>query len=72
MPCGGLFDSGASPAARVVRHTTSDRLVADTEQNRGALAAAPGAFAGLTASARAILAALRIGRDPATGGIVIL
>ena len=67
MPRGGLFDSGASPAARVVRHTTSDR-----ERNRLALAAAPGAFAGLTASARAILAALRIGRDPATGGIVIL
>jgi transcriptional regulator with XRE-family HTH domain len=47
-------------------------LVADTEGNRRALAAAPGAFAGLTASTRTILAALSIGRDPAAGGIVIL
>ena len=47
-------------------------LVADTEGNRRALAAAPGAFAGLNASTRTILAALSIGRDPVAGGIVIL
>jgi transcriptional regulator with XRE-family HTH domain len=47
-------------------------LVADTPRNRRALRAAPGAFADLPLRTRAILAALRDGHDPGTGGIVIL
>jgi hypothetical protein len=47
-------------------------LVADTKRNRRALAAAPDAFADLSAGTRTILAAMSIGRDPGSGGIVFL
>jgi hypothetical protein len=47
-------------------------VVADTRRNRAALAAAPGAFAGLTRDARGTLRALTHGDDPGAGGIVIL
>lgn len=47
-------------------------LVADTHRNRRALAAAPGAFADLPLGTRAVLAALRAGREPGGSGIVIL
>ena len=49
-------------------------LVGETRRNRRTLAAAPGAFAGLSRDARTTLGALREGRDPATGegAIVIL
>jgi hypothetical protein len=47
-------------------------LVADTPRNRLALAAAPGAFAGLPLQTREVLVALRDGRHPGASGIVIL
>jgi transcriptional regulator with XRE-family HTH domain len=47
-------------------------LVADTPRNRRALAAAPGAFATFSRDSRAMLRALRDGRDPGYSGIVIL
>jgi hypothetical protein len=47
-------------------------LVADTPRNRRALAAAPGAFATFSRDSRAMLRALREGRDPGCSGIVIL
>lgn len=47
-------------------------LVAATRRNRRALAAAPGAFAALPLGTRAVLAALREGRDPGDSGIVLL
>jgi transcriptional regulator with XRE-family HTH domain len=47
-------------------------LVADTKRNRRALVAAPAAFGDLPLRTRAILAALRDGRDPGQSGIVIL
>ena len=47
-------------------------LVADTPWNRRALAAAPGAFATFSRDSRAMLRALREGRDPGCSGIVIL
>jgi transcriptional regulator with XRE-family HTH domain len=47
-------------------------LVADTRRNRRALAAAPGAFATFSRDSRALLRALREGRDPGCSGIVIL
>jgi hypothetical protein len=47
-------------------------LVADTPRNRRALAAAPSAFATFSRDSRAMLRALREGRDPGGSGIVIL
>jgi hypothetical protein len=47
-------------------------LVADTKRNRRAVVAAPAAFGDLPLRTRAILAALRDGRDPGQSGIVIL
>jgi hypothetical protein len=47
-------------------------LVADTMRNRRALAATPAAFSDLPVRTRAVLAALRVGRDPGRSGIVIL
>lgn len=47
-------------------------LVADTPRNRRALAAAPGALATFSRDSRAMLRALREGRDPGCSGIVIL
>jgi transcriptional regulator with XRE-family HTH domain len=47
-------------------------LVADTARNRRALASAPASFADLPLRTRAILAALRDGRDPGDSGIVVL
>jgi transcriptional regulator with XRE-family HTH domain len=47
-------------------------LVADTARNRRALASAPASFADLPLRTRAVLAALREGRDPGAGGIIIL
>ena len=45
-------------------------LVADTPRNRRARAAAPAAFTGYAADPRAVLSALRTGRDPGRSGIV--
>jgi transcriptional regulator with XRE-family HTH domain len=47
-------------------------LVADTPRNRRALAGAPAAFATFSRDSRAMLRALREGRDPDCSGIVIL
>jgi transcriptional regulator with XRE-family HTH domain len=47
-------------------------LIADTRRNRSSLAAAPASFARLPLRTREVLAALREGRDPGQGGIVIL
>jgi transcriptional regulator with XRE-family HTH domain len=47
-------------------------LVADTRRNRRALAATPAAFGDLPLRTREVLAALRDGRDPGRGGIVVL
>jgi hypothetical protein len=47
-------------------------LIADTRRNRAALAAAPQTFADYPLRGRAILAALRDGRDPGGSGIVLL
>jgi hypothetical protein len=47
-------------------------LVADTPRNRGALAAAPGAFADLPLRTREVLRALARGTHPGASGIVIL
>lgn len=47
-------------------------LVSDTRRNRRALRAAPGAFAGYSRDARAVLRALRRGEDPGTSAIVCL
>lgn len=47
-------------------------LVADTRRNRRALAATPAAFGDLPLRTRELLAALRDGRDPGQGGIIVL
>jgi transcriptional regulator with XRE-family HTH domain len=47
-------------------------LVADTPRNRRALGGAPAAFATFSRDSRAMLRALREGRDPDCSGIVIL
>jgi transcriptional regulator with XRE-family HTH domain len=47
-------------------------LLAETRRNRTALAAAPAAFAGLTRSARPVLAALRNGSRPPASAVVFL
>jgi transcriptional regulator with XRE-family HTH domain len=47
-------------------------LVADTPRNRRALAATPASFRDLPLRTRAVLAALRDGRDPGASGIVVL
>jgi hypothetical protein len=47
-------------------------LVADTRRNRRALAAAPAAFGGFSRDARAVLRALRQGRDPGTSAVILV
>ncbi len=47
-------------------------LVADTKRNRRALTAAPAAFGGFSRDARAVLAALRRGADPAIDAIILV
>jgi transcriptional regulator with XRE-family HTH domain len=47
-------------------------LLAETRRNRTALAAAPAAFAGLTRSARPVLAPLRNGSRPPASAVVFL
>ena len=47
-------------------------LVADTPRNRRSLAASPAAFADLPLRTRELLAALRIGVEPAGSGILFL
>lgn len=46
-------------------------LIADTKRNRRALAAAPAAFGGFSRDARAVLRALREGRDPGTSAVIL-
>ena len=46
-------------------------VVADTTRNRAALAAAPAAFAALPRRGRAVLAAVRGGRDPGPGLVLL-
>jgi hypothetical protein len=45
-------------------------VVADTRRNRRALAGTPAAFGGLSPDARAVLKALRAGRDPGSGAVI--
>jgi hypothetical protein len=47
-------------------------VVADTRRNRLALAAHPNAFPGFSRDARAVLRALRAGRDPGSSAIVLV
>jgi transcriptional regulator with XRE-family HTH domain len=47
-------------------------VLADTKRNRRALAAAPAAFGGFSRDARAVLKALRDGRDPGTSAVILV
>jgi transcriptional regulator with XRE-family HTH domain len=73
-----VLDDVQAVERRVHRKQRDDRadhvlvLVSDTKRNRRALAAAPAAFGGFSRDARAVLKALREGRDRGTSAVILV